>query len=242
MILKNKLRRSALWSLTLSAILAVASPAFGSAEEYTWDILDNSKVWQAAFKNSSEIKDGLSKFLPEMDATKLQTLFFENFGEKIFEDTVEQYSNASGSGNPPSLSFYQKFYLSDFYNFIRAHQTNKKSKITREELRPFMKVLRNESQKIHDLCAEYPLHVSTVCRTRFFLEDSIRQKGTYSNSAEMSGYHTAVKKDQAEYEDAIKALQEYRSKIEAVTGSGFKNLCSDKKVPEKLFYAEIWGR
>lgn len=224
MILKNKLRRSALWSLTLSAILAVASPAFGSAEEYTWDILDNSKVWQAAFKNSSEIKDGLSKFLPEMDATKLQTLFFENFGEKIFEDTGAQ------------------FYLSDFYNFILAHQTNKKSKITRDELRPFMKVLRNESQKIHDLCAEYPLHVSTVCRTRFFLEDSVKQKGTYSNSADMTGYNTAVKKDQVEYEEATKALQEYRSKIEAVTGSGFKNLCSDKKVPEKLFYAEIWGR
>lgn len=224
MNLNNKLRRGALWSFTLTAILALTTPVFGFAGDYTWDILDNSKVWQAAFKNSSEIKNGLSKFLPEMEATKLQTLFFEKFGEKIFEDTGEQFN------------------LSDIYNFILAHQTNKKSKITREELRPFMKVLRNESQKIHDLCAEYPLHVSTVCCTRFFLEDSVRQKATYSNSPDMTGYDTAVKKDQVEYEEATKALQEYRSKIEAVTGAGFKNLCSDKKVPEKLFYAEIWGR
>lgn len=224
MILKNKHRRSALWSFTLTAVLALATPVFGLPEDYTWEILDDNKVWQAAFKNSSEIKNGLSKFLPEVDATKLQTQFFENFGEKIFEDTDAQ------------------FYLSDFYNFILAHQTNKNSKITREELRPFMKVLRNESQKIHELCAEYPLHVSTVCRTRFFLEDSVRQKRTYSNSPYGTGYHAAVKKDQVEYEEATRALQEYRSKIEEVTGVSFKNLCSDKKVPEKLFYAEIWGR
>ncbi len=187
--------------------------------------LNTGKVWESAFLNSDEIKSELSKFLPGMDASKLQSELLKKFGKIIMEDTVAQKNSYSVRvDDNPSLSFHQQFFLSDLHAFMESLQKNKKSKISREALRPFMKVIRNTSLNSYELCQEYPMRVSAVRRTNQFLEYFEDIAKVSSNPALKREYSKALRTDQLERDQAQKDLQNYRTEIETLTRKKLEEL------------------
>ncbi len=225
------------FSLTLSGIIIFAVPGLcaepGLGNEPSLYLLNASdkyhlntnKVWESAFLNSGEIKSELSKFLPGMDASKLQSELFKKFGKIIMEDTIAQQNPYSVRVNDiPSLSFHQQFFLSDLHAFMETLQKNKKSKISREALRPFMKIIRNASLHAYELSQEYPLRVSAVRRTNSFLEHFEDIAKVSSNPTLKREYSEALRTDQLERDKAQKDLQDYRTEIETLTGTKLEEL------------------
>lgn len=180
-------------------------------EEY----LDNEKVWEASFKSSTEIRSGLSKFLPNIDPIKLQNLVFTKFGALVLEDTCsDRIRDPNGR-----MCYSQKYFLSDFLNYMKSLRKNKTVDISREELRALMKKIRERSQETVDAVQEY--HYCSI-----LLRSMGQESAEINDPAQIERRNHRV--------ELVKDLKSSRDEVERLTGKPINKLISDKPLHQLL--------